>query len=78
MKLLMETCQFRKNSHIYRNKVCTIALGSFSGNLKKEYIGYIYMSPVYVKITRSFLMYYNLQETPHTWPVSSIRGFACH
>ncbi len=23
-------------------------------------------------------MYYNLQETLHTWPVSSIRGFPCH
>ncbi len=23
-------------------------------------------------------MYYNLQETPHMWPLSSIRGFPCH
>ncbi len=23
-------------------------------------------------------MYYNLQETLNTWPLSSIRGFACH
>ncbi len=23
-------------------------------------------------------MYYNLQETLHTWPLSSIRGFPCH
>ncbi len=82
----METRQFRKNSHISQ-KSFYARMRWFFTQFEKEYFAKLQWKPFF-RIYRSHgvckmsydqsSMYYNLQETLNTWPLSSIRGFACH
>ncbi len=84
---IMETRLLRKNAHISQNKflhshevvIRQCEKGIFCKTAMEFFFSRIYRSHgVRNKSYNHSSVYYNLQETLHKWPLSSIRGFPCH